>query len=229
MWWNMAFRADEAARAGFDHAVQYLVPRARDMDESGREHSKKALLEIIDEIGPVVDSYPSWHPLVRNYENHANPSTFPDGSCGYVGLDHTILFAHGFITCPYSDGQDVIDSVEKLPSRFPADILAERLDVKLYNPNTTAVLVRCAWERPLDADKTIPLSLAMPLLLEKELPCWKSAEIAETWETMRLYFLGLPHGSRSSLFVSQATGQAMKKVWESLIHTGMFGPILARK
>ena len=42
---------------------------------------------------------------------------------------------------------------------------------------------------------------------------------------MRHYFLGSPHGSRSSLFVSQETGQAMKKIWEALIHTGMFGPI----
>lgn len=73
------------------------------------------------------------------------------------------------------------------------------------------------------------LSVAMPLLLEKELPCWRSAEVAETWETMRTYFLGRPHGSRSSLFVSQATGQAMKKIWDSLIHTGMFGPIRIRE
>ena len=71
----------------------------------------------------------------------------------------------------------------------------------------------------------IPLSIAMPLLLEKELPMWKWADVAETWETMRPYFLGNPHGARSSLFVSQETGQAMKKVWNALINTGMFGPI----
>ena len=35
----------------------------------------------------------------------------------------------------------------------------------------------------------------------------------------------LPHGSRSSLFVTQETGLTMKKVWIMLINTGMFGPI----
>ena len=33
------------------------------------------------------------------------------------------------------------------------------------------------------------------------------------------------HGARSSLFVSQETGQAIKKIWNALIFTGMFGPI----
>ncbi len=42
---------------------------------------------------------------------------------------------------------------------------------------------------------------------------------------MRSYFLGAPHGARSSLFVSQETGQGIKKVWETLIYTGRFGPI----
>ena len=66
---------------------------------------------------------------------------------------------------------------------------------------------------------------AMPLILEQEVPCWKWSERAETWETMRPYLLGTPHGSRSSLFVDQETGQAIKKIWNSLIHTGMFGPV----
>ena len=43
---------------------------------------------------------------------------------------------------------------------------------------------------------------------------------------MRGYFLGKPNGSRSSLFVNQETGQKMKKIWEALINTGMFGPIM---
>jgi hypothetical protein len=42
---------------------------------------------------------------------------------------------------------------------------------------------------------------------------------------MQPYLLGAPHGSRSSLFVTQETGQTIKKVWNLLINTGMFGPI----
>ncbi|MNY17546.1 hypothetical protein D3C86_1508680 [compost metagenome] len=119
----------------------------------------------------------------------------------------------------------MIDSVEKLPRHPDANITAERLDVKLYTNEATPILVRCNWERDLEDDGMVPLKVALPLILEKEVPCWRWAEVAETWETMRPYLLGKPHGSRSSLFVSQETGQAIKKVWNALIYTGMFGPI----
>ncbi|MBG58802.1 MAG: hypothetical protein CMK46_11040 [Porticoccus sp.] len=221
----MAFRADEAARIGYEEVEAYLVPRPRDADEAQRARSKEALRAIVDELGPVVDAYPSWHPLVWNHDNR-HPSTSPTYGCGYSDLDHTRLFANGFITCPYGDKwQKVIDSVKALPFPPAATITAERLDVQLYNPNATPVLVRCNWNNSLDEDGMIPLSIAMPLLLEKEVPCWQWAQVAETWETMRPYFLGRPHGSRSSLFVNQETGQAMKRVWNALIGTGMFGPI----
>ncbi|CAD5366701.1 hypothetical protein RA210_U10457 [Rubrivivax sp. A210] len=78
-------------------------------------------------------------------------------------------------------------------------------------------------------DKLIPLSIAMPLLLVKKVPSWEWSQVAETWESMRPYFLGSrpgsPRGARSSLFVNQETGQAIEKVWEAPIYAGMFGPI----
>lgn len=220
----MAFRADEAARIGVEEVEAYLVPRARDADEAQRARSREALWDIIDELGPVVDSYPTWHPLVCNHDSR-HPTTTPSEQCGYTGLDHTRFFAKGFITCPYGDGQDVLDSVAALPCHPIATISAEKLDVQLYNPNATPILVKCNWEKSLGMDGMIPLSIAMPLLLDKEIPCWQWAEVAETWESMRPYFLGRPHGSRSSLFVNQETGQAIKKIWNALIYTGMFGPI----
>ncbi|MES2758090.1 MAG: hypothetical protein V4693_12010 [Pseudomonadota bacterium] len=220
----MVFRADEAARVGFEEVLGYLVPRPREVDEAQRARSKEALLEILSECGPVVDGYPSWHPLVRNH-NDRDPVTGPSEDCGYEGLDHTRYFANGFITCPYGDGQKVLDSVSNLPSHHAARITAEKLKVQLYNSETTPILVRCHWHTPLQADGMIPLSVAMPLILEKELPCWEWSQVAETWDSMRPYFLGRPHGSRSSLFVNQETGQAIKKIWDALIHTGMFGPI----
>jgi hypothetical protein len=220
----MAFRADEAARTGFEEVVSYLVPRSRDVSAPQRASSKEALIEILGELGPVVDSYPTWHPLVCNHNSH-NPVTTPSDGCGYKGLVHTRYFVKGFITCPYDDGQAVLDSVAALPSHLAADITAERLDVPLYSPNVTPILVKCNWEKPMHVDGTIPLSLAMPLILEKEVPCWTWAQVAETWETMRPYLLGTPCGSRSSLFVNQETGQAIRKIWDALIHTGMFGPI----
>ena len=220
----MAFRAGEAVQRGYEEVLSYLVPRPGYADESMRKESKEFLVDLIDEIGPVVDAYPSWHPLVCNHESRF-PEVTPHKNCGYEGLDHTRFFANGFITCPYNDGQNVIDSVNALPRHPVAYITAERLDVKLYHPETTAILVKCNWEKPLGEDGTIPLSIAIPLLLEQELPMWQWAEVAEPWETMSRYYLGRPHGARSSLFVNQETGQAMRKIWNSLIQTGMFGPI----
>lgn len=220
----MAFRADESAQRGREQVEAYLIPRHQFTDPAVRTASKEALANILDEVGPVVDSYPTWHPLVRNHDRRY-PATTPSDGCGYKGLDHTRYFANGFITCPYDDGQKVIDSVQALPPHPVAQITAERIDAKLYNLEATPILVRCEWHEPLGMDGMVPLSIAMPLLLEQELPCWRWAQVAETWETMRPYFLGRPHGARSSLFVNQETGQAMKKVWNALIYTGMYGPI----
>lgn len=221
----MAFRAEDAAKAGYDEAESYLVGRLRDASTEERARSKEALLDLVDELGPVIDAYPSWHPLVRHHEDQ-HPVTIPGRECGYQGLDHTRYFAHGFVTCPYGDGREVLESVEVLQNKhLAASITAKRLDVKFYSLSATPILVKCEWHKPLPMDKLIPLSLAMPLLLEKEVPCWEWSQLAETWESMRPYFLGTPRGARSSLFVSQETGQAMKKIWEALIYTGMFGPI----
>lgn len=225
---RLVFRAQEAARAGYESAESYLIGRDRVADPVERARSKLAFNDIVERLGPVVDGYPSWHPLVRHHDGRY-PCTHPTEDCGYKGLDHTTLFANGFITCPYTDGQAVIDSVAKLARKHSsATISAERLDVHFYNERATSILVTCDWHHTMNEDGTIPLRVAMPLLLESEVPCAEWSSVAETWETMRQYFLGTPHGSRSSLFVNQETGQAIKKVWECLIHTGMFGPIKGR-
>ncbi|CAM4068102.1 hypothetical protein PSWA111526_25855 [Pseudomonas wadenswilerensis] len=224
----MAFRADEAARMNLEEVEKYLIPHPRDLDQAERTRSKEMLADIVGELGPVVDSYPSWHPLVLHHNDH-QPVTIPGADCGYQGLDHTRYFAHGFVTCPYGDGKEVVDSVNAFPWHPAATITAEILDVTFYNTSATPILVKCEWERPLGEGGTIPLSIAMPLLLEKEVPGWRWADVAETWETMRHYILGSPHGSRSSLFVNQETGQALKKMWEMLINSGMYGPIYPRR
>ncbi len=221
----MAFRADEAAREEYESAFEYLITRCKGLTADERQRSIDRLMDIVDELGPVIRSYPTWHPLVSNYHVGSHPVTYPSRDCGYMGLDHTVTFQNGFITCPYDDGQRVIDSVKSLPSHRVASVTAERLDVKFYNTQATAILVRCHWDKSTGGAATIPLSIALPLLLEKELAAWERAEVAETWESMRPYFLGRPHGSRSSLFVDQEAGQKMKAIWNLLINTGMYGPI----
>ncbi len=222
----MAFRADESKRSGVESVISYFTSRNIHMDK--REQSKNKLFNIVDRYGPVVDAYPSWHPLVTNH-NDQSPTTTPSNRCGYKGLDHTKYFLNAFITCPYHDGKDIIDSVANLPLNSVATIKAERLNVQFYASNANPILISCDWEKRLleknmDMDM-IPASLAIPLMLKKEVSCWEGAQLGETWETMRPYFLGAPHGSRSSLFVNQETATTMKKIWNLLINTGMFGPI----
>lgn len=221
----MAFRADEAARLRYEQASRYLVSREICADPSEAARSRDKLAEIVDELGPFIDEYPSWHPLVSNHEpSDREWARWPSNRCGYAGLDHNVYLANGFITCPYREPQKVIDAVNQLPRHRAALISAEQLDVQFYQPNAKPVLIRCDWGVDLE-EGTIPLAVAMPLFLEKEVPLWGAWNThAEPWESMRPYILGAPYGRRSSLFVNQETGQAMKKVWEALVASGMFGP-----
>jgi len=218
----MVFRADESAHNGFEAVKNYLI--RRDFEPHEKERSEDKLFDIVEKYGPVVESYPSWHPLVTHHDDQ-DPTTGPSTRCGYKGLDHVRYFLNAFIVCPYSDGQEIIDSVDDFPDNFAAKIKAERLDVQFYQPNANPILVSCDWKKPLADNGMIPASLAIPLMLQKEVPCWEWATRGETWESMRPYFLGSPHGSRSSLFLNQETALTMKKIWHLLINTGMFGPI----
>ena len=219
----MAFRANEAAWDIWEETRNYLIPDRNNASESVRKHSEEFLDELILKIGPAVEGYPTWHPLISNHDKQDIPFE-PGDVCGYNGLDHTRYFVNGFITCPYGDGQDVIDSVDQLPmDKEVAEITAERLDVTLYRSQATPILVQCNWNQPVQ-DEKIPLSIALPLLLEKEVPCWRWSQVAESWDTMRPFFLGRPHGSQSSLFVDQKTGREIKKIYTALIESGMYGP-----
>ena len=218
---DMAFRSDESARNGYEQMETYFVER---LEPKNRAVAREELQRISKDLGNVVDFYPTWHPLVRNTSSK-HPSRTPSKECGYEGLQHTRSFVNGFITCPYDDGEAVLESVKNLPHGFAACLEAEKLNVTLYSESTTAILVRCIWEKSPLEDGTICPSVAMPLLLQRELPCCEWSQVAETWESMRHYFLGTPHGSRSSLFINPQSGQLMKKAWESLIATGIFGPI----
>jgi len=218
----MAFRANESAVSGYERAQRYLI--SREMGGDDRERASRCLEELVERLGPVVDSYPTWHPLVANHDPRC-PETTPSERCGYRGLDHTIYFRNGFITCPYHGGQAVLDSVNELPPDEIVSINAEWLETPLYSPSATPVLVTCEWHRPMAMDGTVPEAVAVPMILEREVPCWRWAERGETWESMRPYLLGGPCGSRSSLFINQDTGSTIRKIWRAIVETGAFGPI----
>lgn len=226
----MAFRKNEAIEEGFEKAVRYLTPK-----ESTPEEQQKVRYYLDDltiRLGPVVTMYPSWHPLVCHHDR-MDPITCPDKECGYQGLDHTIYFANGFLSCPYhsDNGQKILESVNdlwkhKAYSRYShvANVEAERIiDQPLYNTGTDPILVVCNWLRPMPNNKTIPKNIAIGLMLENEVPCWRNSQCGETWESMRPYLMGEPCGKRSSMFLDQEAGQTMKKVYEAITYSGMFG------
>lgn len=224
----MAFRAQEESIKGRESAVERFITKY--LTQEKRAQSEQALHRLIDEWGPVVSAYPAWHPIVTSVQGYtrekfSHPHTRPSEKTGYQGLDHTILLKNAFITCPYGGAETILDSVEQLEDTSFAKIRAEALDFELYHRDATPVLVKCIWSHPMETDGTIPKRLAVPLMLEYEVPMWRWSEVAETWATMRSYILGSPHGSRSSLFVNQETGQTLKSLYKTLIETGMFGPI----
>ena len=219
----MAFRADEAAQDGYERARRILV-HSPGVEADQRELADRALRDLIDAHGPVVWAYPRWHPLVPQKEPQM-PVTDPSDRCGYAGLDHTIFFAHAFVSCPYGDGSAIIESVEAMEPHPCATIRAERLDVPFYNASTTPILVRCDWRDTFPKRHMVPKSLAVPLMIQEEMRMWHHAQVGERWETMRPYLLGDPHGSRSSLFVTQETAMAMKHVYTAMVESGMFGPL----
>lgn len=233
----MSFRANLDAQKNIASTEDYLTRRFTDAAE--RAEVLANLRALYDELGPPIDDYPTWHPIVRNQPRPVIETT-PSEKCGYQGLDHTVHFRNGFITCPYNDGDEVIASVKKIneiswisrktdfdPYGAPEVILvARKLPFKLFDPDTTAVMVLCNWdESQLEEDGTIEPQTVFSLFLEREAPEWRGAEYAEPWETMRPYLLGRPSGARSSLFVNQNTGQAIKTVYTTLINAGASGKL----
>jgi hypothetical protein len=218
----MAFRANETSKSLMQDAQNYLI--GRDFPKELRQQAIEDLADLVSRCGPVVKGYPTWHPLMAACNAKREPWTHPQQNRAYEGLDHVLLFRDAFLVCPYDGADRIIKSVREM--RDPNHhILAEELDMKLYHPDAIPILVYHEWRRPVLNDGTIPKSLAVPLMLEFELPQWRSSEVGETWETMRSYLLGSPHGQSSSLFVNKETGTVMKNIWNSLIYTGMFGPL----
>lgn len=224
----MAFRASDEIQRGTERAIRYLIPS--DGTQEQKAAARELVIKLIEEYGPVVESYPVWHPIVDLPSKYPGirdwPRTSPCEEIGYDGLDHTIFLASAIITCPYGHAtQTVLNAATSL--RHPDGYFeAEPIDINLYNLSATPILIRFEWGCGLEPNKPIPASVAIPKMLLKELPNWSTAQCPETWEDMRHYLMGAPSGSRSSLFVTQETGQAMKNIWNTLIKNDVFTPPL---
>jgi hypothetical protein len=213
----MEFRAPTVAAQQNAEAVEYLTRNLTD-----QAAGQLLLGSLLEELGNAVDCYPNWHPILTaptRDSDIANPS-FSEVKV-YGEADHTRLFVRGFITCPYSaeSADRLLNAVNQVPGLF-----AYRLEEPLYADNAKPVVV-VAHEVEIEADGTIRSRDALAWFAQQSVKQARSARLAETWWNIRSDILGEPHGSRSSLFVSQYTGLHMRKILEAMNDSGMFGPI----
>lgn len=221
----MAFRANEAVIENRKNAERYLLSNLKDLSKDQRDESRLYLHNLMNKMGPVIDAYPIWHPLLVNKLNW----TFyrnPHKENGYLKIDHNVYFTNGFITCPYNKasnyGQDVIDAVNSLPVFNGIKITANKLPVTLYDSDTTAILIECEWDYSVDDEGNIQWESIAPLLLSTALEIHhKRMKSFSIDEMMDEYLLGKPCGKRSSLFVGQDTGLRIGKMWKLILDSQM--------
>ncbi|MDC5223892.1 hypothetical protein NRA24_17395, partial [Acinetobacter baumannii] len=60
----MAFRANEIVIENRKNAERYLLSNLKDLSDKERGESHDYLKNLMDRMGPVVDAYPIWHPLL---------------------------------------------------------------------------------------------------------------------------------------------------------------------
>lgn len=211
------FRSPTVAAQQNAKAMTYLTKNLSD------QNSGRVLVEsLIAELGNAVEGYPDWHPILTAPPRNGREHIYGLSQLRvYKELDHTIEFVRGFVTCPYSDtgADELVEAVREVPG-----LSARRLDRPLYSDSAFPVVVE-ATNVELDADGTIVSRDALAWFAQQTAGEANGAEVAETWWNVRSNILGSPHGSRSSLFVSQHAGVHMRKILEAMNASGMFGPV----
>ncbi|GBE71516.1 TPA: hypothetical protein N6Y24_004191 [Escherichia coli] len=117
------FRANEEAEKLKAEAINYflikeIAPWRKDnidaISETDRKRAEDALSVICTKLGPVVSSYPEWHPVIalgrdKSIPCYRDTQTTPS----FPRLDHTRYMANGIITCPYGDTDELIAAVKR--------------------------------------------------------------------------------------------------------------------
>lgn len=212
----MEFRSPVAINETNAKHLDYLTSHLSD-----KEAGKAEFEELIKVLGNSIEGFPFWHPILTLATDSDEVSCSLQNIEMYKGVDHTVEFVRGFVTCPYSevDADRLVESVNMHP-----DLDAYRLSTPLYSDDAFPVVVS-ALNLELDADGTIKSRDALYWYLKQLVKTAKNATVAEDWWSMRSYILGSPHGSRSSVLVNQYTGSNMRKILETLNNSGVFGPI----
>lgn len=206
----MPFRYDEAVEEQRQRQIGFVKDAFKITDPNKRERALRFLNEIMDEYGPPVDHYPDWHPL--------RTTELAQGSF----QDHLLTFRDAALFAPYTDCLKEMKEFTDEHELF----LVEKKGELFHHENCKLYLVvapsifRCCEED----EKYIERKYAIEAMLNhwntsfsydgthsegdvSSFQCW------ESWETMHRHLLGSPCGKRSSLFVDEATGQAIRRLY----------------
>ena len=208
----MEFRYPVAVAENNAHSLLYLTRNLSDP-----EAGQAAFEELLLELGNSVDVYPDWHPILTNPPQDGLRGASLQSLPAYKGVDHTVLFIKGFVTCPYDEAKadQLVNNVNAVTG-----LQAYRLDAVLYSDNAYPVVVQ-AIDVVLEGDGTIRSRDALAWCVQEMVKDAHNAEVAETWWNIRTNLLGCPHGSRSSIIVNQHTGSHIRKILEAMNNSGM--------
>lgn len=219
-----------AERTMEDALARYVFDKDLDLTENERREAEAYIREIAAEYGPVVDRFPSWHPLVRDLFYRRYPM-FP-------GVVEPIYFVNALLVITDDEGAEKV--FRKFNSQYTCPdttFCPEFVDIQLYGHETCSVLVRCEWDNTTGRDlglptvsepiwPRIPTHLALPAMLQKELSELPERNAGERWETVAPFLLGRPCSNTESLFVTAETARAMKEAWDLLNRYEVFGPVI---
>lgn len=98
-------------------------------------------------------------------------------------LDHTWIFAHGFITCPYSENSvDVVEAfIDKYPKNDFGKVDLLKSSVPLYHITANPVVVYFRWNYDfLSESKLIKEDVAAALMVKRLIAFWPYNERARS-------------------------------------------------
>jgi hypothetical protein len=222
----MSFRADEDAEENLESTIEYLTDGVK---PDGHKYVSDTIRAIAKMYGPVVRSYPIWHPLVNNSVSrdlHLGVNATP---INVFRTDHTVYFANAVLSTNHGRLNERMLDLMKFTTHEAALFHISRYS-GLYADGATSALLSCRFN---DADLSeedgkvryakASTRSAVGMMLQSEVPAWIDAECAEPWNVMRPYLLGEPCGAVSSHFVSEETGVVMRRVWNTLVAAGLWG------
>lgn len=226
----MAFRAEELAKDYYERVRDRLIytPNNGFTEEQTQKSEDYLKSLMFNFLGPAVQRHPCWHPLLSHIRRKKSDTVF---CCARITdrfpcLDHTWIFAHGFITCPYDENapEEIQAFINKYPKNDFGTVRLLKPSVPFYHIHATPVVVYFCWNYDfLTEDKLIKEEVAVALMVKRLMAYWLYNARARSWDEASGALLGEPCGKLSSLFVNRETGMAMKRCYEELLRAGVLG------